>query len=261
LNTGSDNTAPLFNVKTFKGDYREVAEKIISEDTAGIRSAIVSNKLDVNFRDNKYGISILTFALENRKYLSCKKLLEMGSNPNQRDSDKELIPPITIAAGILDSSYLKLMLDYGGDPNVISNKSETVPYNTATPLNAAASTSLENVKLLISKGANLDLQTRVETYPLTTSLISNKIGIAHYLIFEKKADIFKVNLPKFGDQKKDTLKIADLLRSNVFPLDSKEYQLKMEIVDYLKAKGIDYRSTPIPEHYYKQFGKEYLERY
>jgi len=35
----------------------------------------------------------------------------------------------------------------------------------------------------------------------------------------------------------------------------------MEIVEYLKTKGIDYRKAPIPNYYYDSFSKDYLEKY
>jgi ribose 5-phosphate isomerase RpiB len=46
-----------------------------------------------------------------------------------------------------------------------------------------------------------------------------------------------------------------------YPLDSEGYKVKMEVVEYLKQKGLDYWKEPIPGQYYKNYEKAYLEKY
>lgn len=53
------------------------------------------------------------------------------------------------------------------------------------------------------------------------------------------------NSPLIKDNKE--LNILDFLRDSEFPLNSKEYKIKMEIVEFLKNKGLDYWKYPIPE--------------
>ncbi|MCC6448476.1 MAG: ankyrin repeat domain-containing protein [Chitinophagaceae bacterium] len=255
----STDEPPLYSSSTFEGKYKEVAEKIISEDTIALRQIIKENNLDVNHKDKTHGISLLTYSLSNRKSKSCKKLLDLGANPNQMDDKKELVPAITIAASIKESSdYLKMLLQYGADPNIVSNKLDEVIYTKSTPLNAAVVASLENTKLLLENGANVNFAPKEELLPLTTALTFKQIDVANYLILKKEADVNKVIVISAN---KDTLRISELLRLNAFPLESQEYVYKMEIVDYLKNKGIDYRKAEIPEYYYDNFSKDYLEKY
>ena len=64
------------------------------------------------------------------------------------------------------------------------------------------------------------------------------------------------------------LNLVEELKYEMWPLDSKEYEAKMRIVDCLKKRGVDYRSYPIPDEmknyakdmYYDSW-KEYLEKY
>jgi len=183
----------------------------------------------------------------------------MKANPNQMDDIKEFVPAITLAAGVKETSnYLRLMLDYGGNPNIISYRLKEIIYTKTTPLNSAVSSSIENTKLLIEKGADLNLSPIEEFLPLTTALTSKNIEIVRYLILEKNADVNKVITITVN---KDTLKISDLLRLNAFPLDSKEYQYKMDVVEFLKTQGIEYRKSPIPNYYYDNFPEDYLEKY
>lgn len=57
------------------------------------------------------------------------------------------------------------------------------------------------------------------------------------------------------------LYILYYLREMVFPLDSNEYKIKMEVVNYLKTKGLDYSKEPIPDLYKEQYDKSYLGKY
>lgn len=257
-NFSKSQPPPLFNVNTFPGSYREVAIYVDKDDTLGIIKTIKDNGLNVNFKDPKYNISLLKWAIANQKYYSCKTLLDLGANPNQADST-DFVPPITDAAAITEtSSYLQLMLKHGGEPNIITKKNKgEVQYTTTSPLCAAASARLESVKLLIDNGADINLGA-YGMLPLTVALITQKIDVAEYFIIDKKADIDKVHTVRTD---KDTVRIADLLKQNLFPLGSDEYKHKMRVVEYLKTKGIDYGATPIPKYLYKSFPKEYLEKY
>ena len=256
---GCDAQPPLFNVKIFLGLYGDLAVEINEEDTLGIIKAVKENNLDVNYQDPKYGISLLHWSIANRKYYSCETLLKLGANPNLTDTIKEYVPPITLAAGIAETStFLRLLLKYGGNPNFVTKKNGEVQYTEATPLNAAASSRLESVKLLVDHEADINLMPYPESLPLTTALITQNISISKYLVIEKKADINKVFTTTIDN---DTSRIADLLRLNLFDLNSEEYKIKMELVQYLKSIEVDYRLAPIPKYILKNNSKDYLDKY
>jgi ankyrin repeat protein len=255
--TGCDAQPPAYNINTFSGSYKSLAQAIKEENIVEIARQIKVNNLDVNFKDGTHGISLLKWSIYNERYSSCKALLELGANPNQVDSSKGKVPPITMAANVQQTSeYLKLLLKFGGNPNIIT-KGET-QYTEATPLCAAAASRLESVQLLVANGADVNLSPYPEILPLTTALITQQIGIAKYLIVEKKADVNKVYTVRVNH---DTARIADLLRLNIFPLESEEYKSKMEVVNHLKSLGIDYKSAPIPKYLSKNYPKEFLDKY
>lgn len=251
---------PLFDIQTFTGDYRSFIVAINNNDTLAIKSLVKDGKLDPNFIEPRNGISLLWWALANKKLVSCKSLLNVGANPNLLDSNLN-IPVITRAATMSENSdYLRLMLEHGGNPNLVSMRksNEEISYAFASPLCAAATANLENVKLLISYGADVNLSPFEEALPLTNALITKKIDIAQFLIVKAKADLKGVYIVNIN---KDTLNICDLLRECVFKLDSREYHSKMEIVNYIKYMGFDYRSSRIPKHLRTKFPKDYLEKY
>lgn len=127
-----------------------------------------------------------------------------------------------------------------------------------TPLSVAAWSSLKKTKMLLEAGANVNLKTMYNASALNSAADgANQAEITKYLL-DKGADCNTV-LGKTIDG--DTLRLVNSLRKWTYPLDSKEYKIKMEIVDLLKDCGQDYWSTPIPKQYYKNYDLDYLEKY
>jgi len=250
---------PIHNTGVYSGNYEKLIIAINKEDTTDIRKIVIDNNLNVNHRDSKYGISLLAWTIYNRKLNSTRCLLTLGANPNQKDSTIEIVPPITIAAGIdTTSKFLKLLLDFGANANETAGNIKNVQFTESTPLNAAAATSLENVKLLVDRGADINYSPFSNFLPVTTALLNHKIDVARYLVIEKEADVQKVFTIR---ENNDTAKIDKLLRLNVFELNTVQYKEKMEIVAYLKKLGINYNAAPIPKFLYNNYSKEFLEKY
>ena len=154
--------------------------------------------------------------------------------------------------------YVQLLLAHGGNPNLESlppDRSNT----PSTPLIKASATRLESVRLLVESGADVNHVTAIGySSALDNAFIHENLDILEYLIFDKKANyniVFNVTIQG------DTLRIANMLRRLVYPLDSKEYLGKMELVHYLEARGIDCHNAPVPKHYYQSYSKEYLDQY
>ena len=59
-----------------------------------------------------------------------------------------------------------------------------------------------------------------------------------------------------------------IIRESVCEFDTEQYQYKMKIVDFLKSRGVDYKSAPIPDYIIQEIQKkhpdnwqDYLKRY
>ena len=81
--------------------------------------------------------------------------------------------------------------------------------------------------------------------------------ITRYLLIEKKTDFKNTFLVTING---DTTTFAGLLRNWTFDLNSDDFKIKMEIVNFIKSKQ-DYWKTSIPKHYYNNYSKEYLDKY
>jgi ankyrin repeat protein len=217
----------------------------------------------------------LTLAIFNNEYDSAKTLLELGANPNLHTTFKGKTA-IIVAADNDNPKYLKLLLDFKGDPNSIENVFSGPKKRIASERNSALTTAiapsvmgkknLEKVKLLVDAGADINYTKKgiIQT-ALAEALIQEQMDIALYLI-EKGADYTKPITPTVIEGEDVT--VLQILRKSIIDLDSEQYKKKMELVAFLKSKGLDYDKEPIPEgtiEYIKNMFPdnwiEYVKRY
>jgi ankyrin repeat protein len=236
----------------------EVAQAIQKEDIVKIRT-FLEGKPDslLNYQEKLFGQSLLEWAVYTNHYPSVKVLAELGADPNLQ-SKNGTSAFIHAADKFETSEYLKLLLKYGGDVNAVAKTNEV--QHLRTPLMAAAFKRLESVKLLINAGANPDFLDTINGMQsaLLHAFYGDKIDIVKYLIMEVNVN-YKRALGATIEG--DSLYVADFLRKMPYPLDSEQYKQKMEVVNFLKEKGIDYWKAPIPQHYYENYEADYLKKY
>lgn len=124
------------------------------------------------------GKTPLLHALHLHKEKSYRKLLELGASPNTfcRGSNA----PLDFAAAEEDSYWLRLALDAGGNPNLL-NPSGGWP-RTLPLVVAGNEGGLENVKLLLQRGANINAIDLYDRTPLSCACDHAKFEIVHYLL-------------------------------------------------------------------------------
>lgn len=103
---------------------------------------------------------------------------------------------------------------------------------------------------------------------LDHALIADHYDIALYLLKAGAEYRYSETFNYANNNKYTILRILYYLRKSLFELDSKEYKEKMKVVAYLKERGLDYFSTPIPDSVLKSVKfrypdqiEEYLRRY
>jgi hypothetical protein len=244
------------DIRLFKGTAWELAQAVESQDTMKIKQIIARREVSVNYQEPKFGETLLEWAVWTNHNKSTKILLENGADPNLQDYH-DGYSAFTYAADKFETSdYVRLLLKYKANPNTVAKNDSTSMY--ITPLIAAAYHRLESVKLLVDAGANINYMAKNYRCALLAAFTFDKVDIVHYLLIDKTTD-FKKPFGRTVDGK--DIMITNLLRDWIFPLNSEKYKEKMEIVNYLKNKGMDYDKTPVPEHYYKHYSKEFLSKY
>ncbi len=256
------------------GDYRlfqntpawELTKAVRDEDTSKIKEQVNKDKSLLRFREPRFGQPLLTLAVTNKNYQSVKTLLELGADPNMQDlSHGE--SPLTASANIgitgvdADPRFLKLLLKYGGDPNA-SEKNQQKQEGYTPLIIACQNGNLDYVKILVDAGADVNAVSVYGDVPLEYACnavgLTAKPDLVMYLI-EKGADYKHVLYKTIPEGEKKY--ITDAMRYWRFDLGSDEYKKKMELVDFLKKNGMDYRKTKIPDEFIPDYPKEYLEKY
>lgn len=256
-----------------------LAKAVQDEKVEEIKRIVREENVNVDYQESKYGKTLLMLTVMNRHYSSCQTLLELGANPNLHDCNDGTSPMI-YAAGIEDyqddnTKFLKLLLKHGGNPNdEETGKRREGNTTRKNPLSYACSdvnqfvSPIEKVKVLVEAGANVNYKNEFNQFPLREALMHRHYDVVLYLL-QKEANYNEMLFDR-SEFSKDGKKIfiADLLREHLLPLDSKEYQQKMKVVEFLKQKGIDYKKVPIPDFVVKEAKetypknwKEYLEKY
>lgn len=250
----------------------DLAKAVRDADTAEITYLVQEKKIPIDFQDSIYGKSLLSLAVYHNNLKSVKKILELGANPNLYEDtiNQQGTNPVIDACFFneeISVEILKLLLDYGGNPNsVTKGVNDGHPYRITAMEASANFGDTEKIKVLIDYGADVNFtpDRDYDTDPLLDALYTNKMRAALYLL-ENGAKFDKEYINPFSKEKETILFI---LRKIDLPLDSEEYKFKLKIIDFLKEKGLDYSKEPIPDFMIKRIKRlypndwqEYMQKY
>ncbi len=235
----------------------DIAKAVHDDDADEIKQLVSKNKRLVSVVDPRYGQTLLGLAVYNEKYNSCKALVESGADPNQFNNYNGRTP-LMEAANVgsynsrNDTRYLILLLKHAGNPNLEQKHLDNSGSHGETPLTIACTLgALEYVKILVEAGAKVNYKSATNLSALSTAMYSENPDIIVYLI-QNGAD-YKQPTMIIDIHKK--MYITDNLRYWRFDLGSEKYKKKMQIVDFLKIHGMDYRKAKIPDRYYNMYDK------
>jgi uncharacterized protein len=207
-------------------------------------------------------------AVSRSNYNSVKTLLELGADPNMQsiyDGGSPLTEACKLGLGGFthdgaDSRFLILLLKYGGNPNIEGHSkvgSQFGDRSSLTPLEIACENgNFDYVKILLNAGAKIDPSTT--SGPFFDAVVLGRNPDIVMLLIEKGIDYKK---PTGQDADGKLQYLTDDMREWRFDLGSDEYKKKMQLVDFLKKNGMDYRKTKIPDWFYKDYPKDYLDKY
>lgn len=288
------------NTAFSKGEYRiidiriykntpawKLALAVKSQNTKSIEKIAKKEPQLLNYQDPKYGATLLLWAVGMEKYKSVEALLKCEADPNIALTFDGETPLFTAAgyswvdrAAKKDPKYVKLLLRYGADPNInyigfnidgVESTNET----GASPLMNSIGCGIEKTKAFVEAGADINYKTPLGTTAAIDALRTGGnrtleyLQYAHYLIVEKKAKVsdYYYGRYSFTDPTRKFYPV-DILRNWIYPLDSKEHKIKMEIVEEFARQGVDYWETKIPEstleHIKKRYPdtwEEYIKKY
>lgn len=129
--------------------------------------ALIKQGANVNASGNK-NMSPLGWAIAAHNIPGIRALLKNGANPNQSIGPDHDFHPVWLAAGLEDSSILKLLLEFKGDPNATHKGPE---------FNALMKSvmQLESLKLLVAAGADVN-----QSNPIGNAIGLDAAGLGQY---------------------------------------------------------------------------------
>jgi len=256
----------------------ELAKAVWDEDFSKMEEIISKNHQLINFQEPIYGNTLLILTIKKQQEKPFNALLKNKANihiHNTYEGSSALIE--ACSSKYYDILFSKELLQYGANVNDVQVDVEKEG-KTRTPLMMASRFGrIDFVELLIKKGANINYRNEFNQSALSESIIQKKYEISFYLL-QNEAD-FKQPIfyrPDYSaplelrdpNNKGKPMYLVDILRENFSDFDTNEYKYKMQIVGFLKSKGIDYRATPIPKYIknkarekYPKTWEEYLEKY
>lgn len=264
LSCSNINRDKLVDNKNLTGDdYRlfqntpawELAKAVQDENEKKITEIMDKEPKLINYQEPKFGSTLLMVTIKNQQYTSFEILLKNKAEIDIHDNYEGSTALIEACSSeYYDLKFAVTLLHYGANVNDVQTDIEKQG-KTRTPLMVASNTgNLDLVKLLVNKGADLNYQNEFKQSALSEAIMRERYNIAFYLL-ENGADYKKPIF--FREDQNREMYLVDVLREDFFGLGTDEYKYKMQIVEFLKTKGIDYRATPIPDYIKKKAQEEY----
>jgi len=231
-----------WDIKTFENSpYLEIARAVISEDTNVIRTLVQKDTTSLSYQDNKFGITLLNFAVIWNKVLSVKQLLELGANPNirsLRDNGSAFLSACEDFRLLKNGKeILTELIDHGGDVNSVQKTWEYDHYYIGNPLTISCIYgNLESVKILIENGAETSIYPKNGENSLVVLALGNNLPVVKYFLLERQFPIPTYAVIRdSGTINERKLTVTDLLEESNFSSD--DPTLKAEILKFIKDKG------------------------
>lgn len=237
--------AASVHAKSMKAaDYFETGpQRALAEAAAKGRTEAIDDLLQQGAKVNflgKEGMTALIWAFLQQNKKGYGHLLNNGADPNLQMTESTLTSDgltdgnsaMSLAAMHEEPWYLDVTLKHGGNPNIVNPvKGVPVIFQCITLLDRShPQPRLEQLKLLIAAGANLDARNKNDITPLMYAVRLNRYDMA-YVLLQEGAD------PK-QKTKWGTTVVYEIKESRTDP-KNELYQWRAKVNDLLKAKGID----------------------
>lgn len=244
----------------------ELAKAVEDENEDKINELINKDRKLLDYQEPIFGSTFLMLTIKNQQYKPFEVLLKNRASTKIHDTYEGSSALIEACSSKhYDVKFAKLLLEYGANVNDVQVDIDNEGKTRTSLMLASKTGNLDLVELLVKKGADLNYKNKHNQSAFSESIMTSRYNVAYYLLvngIDYKAPIF------FREEQSKEMFLVDILREEFLDLDTEEYKYKMKIVDFLKSKGIDYRSVPIPEYIkkkaqenYPNNWKEYLEKY
>ncbi len=210
-----------------------------------------------NITDSVYGNTILMMAILHQDHKLFNALLSHGANVNYHNLLNGYSPLIEACHyKEYDRRYAKELVEYGAN---INDTSFHLPYAQISPLMAAAGCGNKALtQYLIKHGANVNYSNNFGTSVLGEALLSDEHDTS-LLLLENGADYSGSVYNRLDEYGKRTIPTSILtsLRHSTPAWGTSSYRAKKKIIKFLKERGLDYDTVPIPDYIVQEAKERY----
>ena len=252
------------------GDYRQfqgtpawpLAKAAWEEDMDRMRDILDRSPELMEVKDSLYGNTVLMMAITHQQYKPFMELLERGADVNYHNKLNGF-SPILEASSYKDnkSIFVEKLLEHGADINDRRELSfaENGERGSTPLIYAATCGNMSIVEYLISRNAEINA---ADEYNHDTAL-GAAITTCHYdVAYYLSTHGADYEIPVFyACDKKGNMTvpayIGKVLRLNTPDFFSRSFRDKRKVIEFLRQRGYDYDTVPIPEDVEKRIRKRY----
>lgn len=219
-----------------------------------------------NIKDSIYCNTLLMLAIYHQDYKLFRALLDHNPNVNYHNTYNGYSPLIEACKGLIpiwfikgyDRIYAKDLVEYGANVNDTSQCSSS---RHITPLMAAANSG-DNVmvKYLLEKGANINYNNYYSD-KYSRTVLGEALRFDNYetalLLLENGANYTVPVSVDIDDNDTITTSILHELRLMTPTRFTPDFRRKKKIIKFLKERGLDYDTEPIPEYIIEDVKNDY----
>ena len=247
------------------GDYRlfqgtpvwTLAKSAYNGDMAAVKKILAENPDLANVQDSVYGNTMLMLAIINQDYDLFRLLIDNGAEINYHNKYGG-VSPLIEACSYRDNNpiFVKELIGKGASVN---DTTHNLPMSQASPLMAAAKCgNISIARYLLEHGADINYKNNIGTTVLGESILTRKYDVALVLL-NNGADYLSPiynGLDKYGKCTVPT-RLQTVLRNAMVEIPTSEYFQKRKIIKFLKTRGIDYDTVPIPDYVVERAKENY----
>jgi ankyrin repeat protein len=238
---------PGFRFSNFENTLNwDLAKAVRDNDVDEIKNLVIDGKFDIDYKEYKFGKTLLSLAMINNKKESFDCLLSLGADPNVLCGSHNAETPLMIGAEYADNCntyYLEQLIKYGAEVS----KEVDYFHNGSKVINAPILFALENydknghfcidiAKLLCENGANINVAENVNDPNLPRGIVfkclqaKNMIALRYFII-----DL-NIEIPRYVAEKgRDYVTLQQLLSTNDFVFEhyNENEKAKQDILNHL----------------------------
>lgn len=203
------------NIELWKeSEIWDFAKYVSKHQFMKAEQVLTQKSLNIDYREPKYGETLLSWAVLNNDIPAVKFLVNHGADPNKHNTYNGESPILDAAGEFNSAEVLEYLLEHGGNPNDYVKEHEILSHGRSvkTPLIAASFISLEKTKMLVQAGADANFSVEPGHTAYLQAALRLKMDILEYLLSNCKIDYCKTYIVTIDT--KDTLYLKDLIIKN-----------------------------------------------